>query len=118
MYLVHCTIGSSCTSSWLNLRAPGFARGGRERWTVEHGRDGRTQKNTGEETVEHSTTHWSERTRVEHRQLLLLKLSGDGDGLMTVLTYQLNSCGVSKMKMDVKVQNFQFTGFFRLDLTY
>ena len=80
MYLVHCTIGSSCTSSWLNLRAPGFARGGRERWTVEHGRDGRTQKNTlvrcrtqardgrtqkntGEKMVEHSRKHWSE---VEH----------------------------------------------------
>ena len=73
---------------------------------------GRTQKNTGEEMVEHSRPHWSEWTRVEHRQLLLLKRSGDGDGLMTVLTYQLNSCGVSKMKMDVKVQNFQFTGFF------
>ena len=81
MYLVHCTIGSSCTSSWLNLRAPGFARGGRERWTVEHRR-------TWEKMVEHSRTHWSEWTRVEHRQLLLLKLSGDGDGLMTVLTYQ------------------------------
>ena len=67
-------------------------------------------EHTGE-TVEHSTTHWSERTRVEHRQLLLLKRSGDGDGLMTVLTYQLNS-GVSKMKMDANVQIFQFTGFF------
>ena len=79
---------------------------------VEHSRPHWSEVEHTGETVEHRRTHWSERTRVEHRQLLLLKLSGDGDGLMTVLTYQLNSCGVSKMKMDVKVQNFQFTGFF------